>query len=196
MIYTELDVEQLKDTGCYERLKNLQVFYDYVNNFLSEFDERENIRCIEACGECCKHYLPDLTIVEAEYIALYLIQTGRVEEFFSRCEKDINYCPMFNEDSNYHCSIYPARGLICRLFGSACTLDKNGRAIKPACRWKDEEKTETIDATDDIPISSKLGAELENINGGNMETEPFNQAVSKAIMKLEMLLAYSGNRAQ
>lgn len=192
----ELNVEQFYGTGCYERLKNIQLFYDYVSTLLESFSKEENIHCPHSCGECCKHYMPDLTVAEAEYIALFLMETNRVDEFYSRIERGVDYCPMYNEESNYHCSIYQARGLICRLFGSACSLDKKGEAKLPHCKWGDLGSSKTLSPKKDAPIASKLGMELENINGGAIETEPFNQAVSKAIMKLELIISYSGDRAQ
>lgn len=194
-------IELFAGTSCYERLKNTQRFYDYVDISLDAFVSEENIYCPTGCGSCCQNYNPDLSVSEAEYIACYLLQENRVDEFHDRVEKaekyGISHCPMYNGDCAYHCSIYPARGLVCRLFGSACSKDKNGDVHYPSCKWSDEMSGDIVASEyQNPPIGSNFGLELEMINAGELGTEPLYKAVEKAIIKLQMILNFCNGWAQ
>ena len=194
-------IEQFAGTSCYERLKNTQRFYDYIDIALDSFTSRENIHCPSGCGSCCENYNPELSVSEAEFIACYLLQENRVDEFHERIkhaeENGIDHCPMYNGDCAYHCSIYPARGLVCRLFGSACSKDTSGAVHDPACRWSDDISGDIIlDGYPNPPIGTNFGIELEMINGTEQDIEPLYKAVEKAIIKLQMILNFCHDWAQ
>ena len=198
MIVKDDFINLFSGLSVHERLRSMKSFYERIDEELNAFCESNGISCLEGCGKCCEHYRPILTIAEAEYMACYLIQENRVEEFMGRIasSSDGASCPMYNEEGSYHCSIYPARSLICRLFGAAPTLMKTGALALPSCKWNDKICKKSPDSGIEANASSQYGMELEMINGASYQVESFEKAVSQAIEKLLMMLEYNHDLAQ
>lgn len=189
-------IDALRGTSFHQEAQNMKLFYDCVDMQIGEFTSSNNIHCIKGCGTCCEHFIPDLTTHEAKYLAIYLISEGRVEEALSRFREDRSYCPFYDHDKEHHCSVYPARGLICRLFGSVCSEDKNGMIHFPHCKWNESQRIEMIkEHSESYPTYSRYGIELESMDGNSTYTEFLPEAVEKAIHKLEMILNYLDNQA-
>ena len=164
-----------------------------ISGFLSEYD----IHCRRGCGTCCEHFVPDITEAEANYLALYIIENKREEEvqrrFLDFQEDSEGPCPLYNKDDEHHCSVYEARPLICRLFGSSCFVNKEDRPMFRHCRWNDSDRDlAPSDITTDVPVMGKYGLAVESVISNSSATVLLPEAVTRAIFKLSMIIRYNG----
>jgi len=94
--------------------------------------------CPEDCGSCCEGFVPDVLPVEARYLAAWILRhrPELVAEILNRSDTETAPpCPFHDAArSGGHCSVYPARPLICRLFGFAALRDKEGQESYSLCR--------------------------------------------------------------
>ena len=124
----------------YARIENSQ------QDFKQASSQAENsIACPPRCGTCCTHFTPDVTPLEAERLAYYLLVERKdlIERFLSQIESLAKAgeswavdkaCPFWNPDRpGENCMVYPARALICRLFGYCAVLDKQERPSFALC---------------------------------------------------------------
>jgi Predicted Fe-S-cluster oxidoreductase len=96
------------------------------------------LRCPSGCGACCEPFVPDITSAEAAYAAAWIIEhdaeLARTIAAWHNDEPETPPCPFYRKDNlAAHCSIYPARFLICRLFYASAVRDKEGRASFRPC---------------------------------------------------------------
>lgn len=185
--------------GTIERAQaeELCSIYEKLDQSISEFTAVHDIHCKKGCGECCEHFVPDITEAEANYLALYIIESKREEEVMNRflefSEETKGPCPLYNADSGFHCSVYNARPLICRLFGSSCFVNKEDKPIFRHCRWNDDDKDlSPSDMKTDVPVMGKYGLAVENVIGNSSDTVLLPAAVTKAIFKMSLLIRYNG----
>jgi uncharacterized protein len=106
--------------------------------FLSRATERGvPLRCPPGCGACCEPFIPDILPVEAAYAAAWILEhkpelARDIAEWRNRPATPS--CPFLNKaEDGMKCSIYPARFLICRLFGASGIRDKDGRVAFRLC---------------------------------------------------------------
>jgi uncharacterized protein len=103
----------------------------------SAADSGAPLLCPPGCGSCCKPFIPDVLPVEAAYAAAWILEREpelalEIAEWKTRPAAPP--CPLLRETSEgSRCAIYPARFLICRLFGSSGVRDKDGRAVFRPC---------------------------------------------------------------
>ncbi|HPY45921.1 MAG TPA: YkgJ family cysteine cluster protein [Sphaerochaeta sp.] len=131
-------------TGTYieEVIASLTDLYTDVENATHAFVSRYGIVCPPGCGSCCEHFIPDITHSEAAYIAAYLLFELKDEEMIERVYRHSGAgCPLYRADTPFHCSVYPARPLICRLYASSAYHDKYGKALFRSCKY---EETNTM----------------------------------------------------
>jgi len=93
--------------------------------------------CPHGCGVCCEAFVPDCLPVEAEYLAHYLLSekpaaAARMLEPSSGPQPVS--CPLYDPSSPFHCSVYAARPLVCRLFAFAGSRRKQGGWAFKLCR--------------------------------------------------------------
>jgi len=133
------------DTTLMRRISALDMIYARVERAQSEFkktaeDKGSPISCPSLCGTCCLHFVPDVTPIEADRLAYYLLteKQDMIDHFMThRKEAEVMdaACPFWDVDKPGHnCMIYPARPLICRLFGFCSVLDKCGEPSFALCR--------------------------------------------------------------
>jgi len=97
------------------------------------------LACPSGCGTCCEVFVPDVLPAEAAFIALWLLEyePGLAAEAAAWGELGISGmppCPLLGHSpEGARCAIYPARPLVCRLFGFAGVRDKEGRACFRPC---------------------------------------------------------------
>jgi uncharacterized protein len=101
------------------------------------------LSCPARCGSCCEGFVPDLLPAEAEFLAAWLLdkEPGLAREaaaWTPATRSSAPPCPFLRlEDPSAHCSIYPARPLVCRLFAAAGVRDKEGRtSFRPCSRME------------------------------------------------------------
>lgn len=117
------------------------------------------IACPPGCGACCEPFVPDITSAEATYAAAWLIEhrpetADEVASWRGDDRPSAPPCPFYRKDKpEAHCSIYPARFLVCRLFYASAVRDKEGRpSFRPCARMS-------------LPAFPSLGEERPSLAG-------------------------------
>lgn len=96
----------------------LRQFYSELEIQIDHFQELSGISCLFGCGDCCTHFEPYISLLEAVPIADYLQRNyarWRDFHYFPRTKTDL-LCPFYDAYTPLHCSIHTIRPLICRLF--------------------------------------------------------------------------------
>ena len=136
-------LEKLKGTSIYLEYQKLETIYSDLEKKQEVFCNTFDVHCKKGCGTCCEHFIPDVYKVEARYLALGLIMEGKLDEAKRRIEEwkpGRDNCPLYDFDSDYHCTVYKYRPLICRLFGATASKDKEGRPCFRHCKYNVGEK--------------------------------------------------------
>lgn len=160
--------------------------YIRAEEALSSFRARNGLSCPPGCGACCEGFHPDLLPIEASYLAAWLVRnrperaleiarSGRVEAL-NASERG---CPLYDPAAPIaHCTVYPGRPLICRLFGFAGTRNRIGLSSYSLCRLMPElpsprsgrrawEGLELENGFGLPPLMSDISRELESVSPGD-----------------------------
>jgi len=183
-----------------ERLEELAYLYSRADAAVAMFSESSGISCPGGCGTCCESFVPDIMPLEASYIAAYLAGTDRTlasriaaEGLRPRIRPDGRTgCPLYREENRYHCGIYEARPLVCRMFAFSAVRGKNGESKFSVCRHGVSDKADRSASGHRLaevygaepPVMADMGSEL-------VALEPSSAGGIKALP--EALAAATGN---
>lgn len=178
------------------KLKKIEAIYEKLERNQKYFSERFDVHCKLGCGICCEHFIPDITNLEAGYLALGLISEGRDDEVVKMLQKrdpDNPICPLYNQDDElHHCTVYKWRPLICRLFGAAASRNKEGQAVFKNCKWNEnthEVTTKSLEShKKDLVVMGDFGWMLEEAEAGDVQTALLPDALERAISKARLML--------
>lgn len=161
-------------------LASLAMLYDKADAAVSQFAMASSVSCPHACGSCCEGFVPDILPLEAAYIAAWLVvnDPGRAyavasEGLSPRIAVDGRQgCPLYADGTPYHCTVYEARPLICRMFGFSGTRDKQGETTFSVCRHGASEKVPRKASGSALatafgilpPVMADFGADLISID--------------------------------
>lgn len=157
-------LEKLEGTLLYDVL--VQIENDYLNIAEKQHDwyAKTNFLCPDGCGACCVNFEPDLMEAESLYMAAWLIENQpEVAEKIADNKFPFDNgktCPLFNPDSEYHCSIYGGRAYICRLFGASSFYSKEQKRTWRPCKHYPEEMLKEYNPF----LEHKTYSEEETIN--------------------------------
>ena len=107
-----------------ERLESLAYLYKRADSAVAAFVAASGVSCPFGCGSCCEGFVPDILPVEAAYLAAYLAASDRPRAYEAAAGRlgarsypdGRQGCPLYRTDTPYHCGVYEARPLICRMF--------------------------------------------------------------------------------
>ena len=175
-----------------QAMTDLYSLYTNIEGKTAEFCRSYNIACGPGCGTCCEYFMPDITECEARLVAAYLLFVlkdtalmDRVKEFALH---ESGPCPLYRADSPYHCSVYEARPLICRLFGACAYQDKNGKAEFRRCRYNVEETMpKKLVFEDDVPVMQDYSYALRALDEREGKVGFLAQKVSSMFDQLQFL---------
>ena len=106
-------------------------------------------------------------------------------------------CPLYNDNSPYHCTVYEARPLVCRMFAFSAVRDKLGYSAFSVCRLglsssgiRFASGARLLDAFgNEPPLMSYLGSELESIDPDAAgDRAPLPEALGEAIVRVLFLM--------
>ncbi len=118
----------------------VQTIYRRLDRRLATFRRRSGLACPPGCGECCGSTEVEATVLELLPLALDLCRRGKAEEVMDRLHsgREPERCLLFSEQPlgcfGGHCTVYPRRPLLCRLFGFSSMENREGRPELVACR--------------------------------------------------------------
>jgi len=189
-------LKSLNKTEVCTRIREIRKVYEVLEEKQKQFCSRFNIHCKGGCGKCCEHFNPDITEVEAEFLAYGLIVEGideQVLKLLENLKEDSEYCPLYNfEDNEHHCSIYKWRPLVCRLFGATASKGKEGEPEFRKCKYNEEGisiPSNTLEQfKEDLIFMGDFGMMIDEIQVSNRNTEMLKDAVIKAIYKVRFMI--------
>lgn len=175
-----------------DAMRTLSELYNQIEHETSLFCKQYAIACAEGCGTCCEHFMPDITTAEARLVAAYLLFVKRDKALMDRVLEFAGNtngpCPLYRFDSPYHCSVYPARPLICRLFGACANQDKEGNAIFRRCRFNKEETMPLLlKFADDVPVMQDYSYALRSLDDGEGVVGYLPEKVASMMDQLQFL---------
>jgi Fe-S-cluster containining protein len=168
----------------------LKELYTDLDSRIAGFSRRAGLACPEGCGTCCQTFVPELSAPEADLIAGHILSTSGPLTADSWLEGELSgACPFYRVVGDpYHCGIYPARPLICRLFGYAGSRGKDGSARFRPCRHMPVELP--VDLEIDL-LMEPFGLLLESLAPG-----AFKETIGSAVRhSLERMLLINRMRA-
>ncbi len=188
-----------------ERLESLAYLYQRADAAVTEFVDASGVSCPFGCGSCCEGFVPDILPLEASYLATFIAGTDKAGAFAlaatgleARLRDDGRLgCPLYADDRPYHCTVYEARPLICRMFAFSATRDKVGAPTFSVCKKGLSAKggrSATGDALLEVfgvvpPVMSDMGSELASIDpdsSGDRKALPL--ALSEALSRVLFLI--------
>jgi len=179
-----------------DQWRRLIDLYHVMEEETGAFCQAYDIHCPQGCGTCCEHFIPDLTSVEASLIAGYLLFETRIPLLVGKLhESGGTACPLYDPDSGHHCTVYPVRGLICRLFGACPSEDKRGLPVFRKCKYNEDPKARSLsenDISQPVPTMQRYSVEFSAIDDGG-GTKPLGEAVMEQMNRLRFLAAYLEN---
>lgn len=202
------------DTTVGRQILTLDLFYRKISDAQRTFIDSASqhgieLACPSGCGNCCHGFMPDVLPIEADYIAYYLLSNDKA---FSAAEapslqiassaENPSPCPFHDPDRpGENCRIYPARPLVCRLFGFAGTKDKNGEPSFRLCRCMPTPQRLDVRILDQKDLIGKIGAlppimsdfamEVLSLDPSQAaERKPLVEAIRPALAKIGTTLEY------
>lgn len=167
-------------------LKELAGLYEELDVRLTSFARQMGIACPAGCGSCCKNFEPEILPVEAMALAIYIYRYGQVSSWEElKARRPEGSCPFYRADSPAHCSIYPARPLVCRLFGFSGTYDKYSRVSYVSCKNMPYQLKAVFPKDDPLypPVMVEYGLQLKALQP-NEKPALLREAVSQALVRL------------
>lgn len=175
--------------------RSLLELYAVIERETAAFQAHFNVHCPEGCGTCCEHFIPDPSELEASLIAAYLLYVKQDDSLIDRL---VNFddasktCPLYSSVSPFHCTIYPVRGLICRLFGACPSEDKGGHPVFRPCKYNSDHSASFLgaerfsDAKEQVPTMQRYAVQF-NALSTNGTTRTLAEAVLREMNRLRFI---------
>lgn len=111
------------------QLQALRELYADIDRRIAALQEQSGVRCVHGCGKCCTSFEPYISLLEALPIVEYLHADPASLQAFYQAPRDKSgiLCPFYDPQNPRHCTIYPIRALICRLF--AFSAERHGHTV-------------------------------------------------------------------
>lgn len=188
-----------------ERLESVAYVYKRADAAVERFIKTSKVSCPFGCGSCCESFVPDILPVEALYLATFIAASDKASAYtlaasgmHARKRSDGRVgCPLYNDDSPYHCTVYEARPLVCRMFAFSAVRDKLGNPAFSVCRLGLSDSgirfasgQKLVEAFgNEPPVMAYMGSELASIDpdsAGNRA--PLPKALREAIIRVLFLV--------
>ncbi|MBU0928094.1 MAG: YkgJ family cysteine cluster protein [Spirochaetes bacterium] len=188
-----------------ERLESLGYLYRRADAAVSNFVEASGVSCPFGCGSCCEAFVPDILPLEAAYLAAFLVAADRPRAYSmaaagleARRRDDGRVgCPLYADGTPYHCTVYEARPLICRMFAFSATRDKLGVPAFSVCRSGSSAKGPRSASGPGLaaaygaepPVMADMGSELAAIDPESAGSRgPLPEALLEALGRVLFLV--------
>jgi Fe-S-cluster containining protein len=178
-------------------LAEIRQIYQEIDQQIALFQKATGLYCPAGCGSCCESQEVEATVLELLPLAEELFQTTRQDSVAEQIErhekKEDRTCVFYHPDpripGNGCCGCYPARALVCRLFGFAGRYNKSEELEFSTCKKikaQDPEKVRTaqaqIQAGLSVPVFQSSFMRLACLHPAlGFQRLPINQALKKAL---------------
>lgn len=169
-----------------KNVHDVERLFVQVDKAISRFVSQTNLHCPSGCATCCHGQKVSAAPLEFLPYAFSLYKLGLLEDqYWELKTSSIEGCFIVDR-VNGRCAHYDKRGLICRLFGNAAMINREGSKSFSACHIL-KEQVSTVANFDLVlqktaPVYSDFYMQLRNIDTtyGSMMI-PINQAILKAM---------------
>ncbi|MDD4219830.1 MAG: YkgJ family cysteine cluster protein [Sphaerochaetaceae bacterium] len=182
-----------------EKWRTVLDLYSEIEERTTQFQQEFNVHCPTGCGSCCEHFVPEITDLEASLIAAYILFVKKEHALIERLASHLDscgVCPLYDASSPFHCTVYPARGMICRLFGVCPSNDKVGLPVLRKCKYSTDANQpreygglDFAHAIHPVPTMQQFAVQFATLDM-NQETSLISTAVLRAIARLQFLANY------
>ncbi len=187
----------LEGTSLKDPLCGLLNIYRRIEAAQQQWTGASPFQCPFACGECCRTFEPSILEIEALLFAAWIVCIQPIPQPHYSADKI--GCVYHNPSGAYHCPVYPARPLICRLFAFSGDRGKNGTVRYKPCKHMLEVEHRTIEESELQrrygilpPVMADLAREADCLLPGSAGiTMPLRKAIPPAIDKIRFLLQLS-----
>ncbi len=207
-------INELKGTYKEEILKSMQKLYSKIAKLQASWYEKSGFTCVKGCGECCRNFEPDLLECESIFMAAWLLENQR-EVADNVIDGKFPFpnnkgCPFWDEQKEYHCTIYGGRPFICRFFGACGSKGKDEKTVFKPCKFypakileehnpplahKQYSDAEIMKIFGILPpVTTDIMESAVSLNPNNHSTELLRTALPKAIKELKWICKVSDAR--
>ncbi|HNX75876.1 MAG TPA: YkgJ family cysteine cluster protein [Candidatus Rifleibacterium sp.] len=186
--------------SLYHKIQRIETLQQKINRDTKAFKNLAGINCDNHCAECCRYQDISATTLEFLPFAWHASKLGVLDYWFDKIEQHASSQCIFalTGTETWGCSIYPARGLICRLFGFSAVTDKNGLPVYGACRVLNQRQPAMVDqaqrviaAGGKVPVMASYYRQLAAIDPLlGVQSFPINQAIKNALETVYFHLHY------
>ena len=198
---------RLPGTVLASELTGLADIYRQADGAAASWQARSGFACPPGCGVCCERFDPLLSAPEADGLAAWLLAYGRglvgaledppeaapgpVSAPPSASGPGRSRCPFHDPSRALHCLVYPARPLVCRLFGFAGSAGKRGETVFRPCPHGPAGFRPPAPLSAVPARMSESGHLLAVLCGGRPGSRPLRPAVRSALERIGLLLRLS-----
>ena len=176
-----------------EKVRAVLALFANLDKKIASLQMHSSLSCPPGCGRCCEKPAIEVSPLEFLPFALAVYDQGNHEEILNLCEENPeSICVIFRSHVTKFgglCSAYPYRGLMCRLFGYAARMNRDGQAELVTCRIIKEGQnvsysklqSELTAQSYKAPLFSAYYMRLRSIDAELCAMMPINQAIACAI---------------
>lgn len=183
-------------TPAYDLFHELEEIYADLDRRTAAFARQANLSCPKGCGTCCENFEPDITDIEATYVAVHLLTEAPALVDRLTALTLQRFCVFYEPDGIYHCSIYDVRPLVCRAFGFSASFHKNGLPDFAGCRRMPGVKFGVADLPETEyrpPVMAEYGVRISALSTGTRSAmrAAVLQAISSVGLKMKLAVSLS-----
>lgn len=179
-----------------DKIRKVERVFRQLDKETAKLAQQSEIKCLKGCSLCCMKKGLEANVLEFLPFAYYLVKNNLHDQVLDLLDTNPEFCINLNRTSDSGkpagCSMYEHRGLICRLFGSSATRDKNGKLSIYSCSnmkaaYPDNFRitNERINSGMSVPIVSDWYYQIYFIDSQLAnDYNPINVSIRKAIEKV------------
>lgn len=175
-----------------------------IDRATTAFQTATGLQCPPGCGACCQNPEVETTPLEMLPIAWELHQRGELSKWIEQMAavNGEGICVFYRSDpeiaGNGRCSIYPWRPSLCRLFGFAAVVNKQGNPELAACKKHKEVMPEVVTKSqaaiaDGLPVPqfADFAMRFRTLEPNlGQERLPINQALKVALERVGLIVQF------
>jgi Fe-S-cluster containining protein len=174
--------------------------YTDLERAVSGYKKEAGVDCLSGCGHCCNN--PDVEASPGEFLpfALMLWESGGAMAVLSKINElpEHSVCVLYasqpGDPDIGGCSMYPYRGMICRLFGFTAASNKKGVSALITCRLIKNnyihELTQAVQSGVVPPLMEEYTRTLEPLIAEyGTRRFPINQAIKIMVERIGFLIS-------
>lgn len=187
--------------------RQVMTVYNSLDKQIKKFVKVSKLKCIPKCGQCCETAKVEASVLEFLPLAFRLWQKKKAEYWLEKLSamNDLegtlkSVCVFYQAHpvipGQGRCSVYPWRGLLCRLFNFSARYNKNRELELIICQLLRNSNPELINKIErmaaeglSVPVMRDYSFQIYNIYPYLGDKQyPVNEAVKTALEIIGFIL--------